>query len=165
MAFDAFVKIDGIEGESTYSQHDGWIELIRYGWGLNQAASITASSAGGAGSERADFSDFRFRKFLDKSSPKLALACAAGTHIDQILVELCRAGTDKIKFMTYTLRNCLISRVATTSGNDTISQFPAETVDINFGKIEWHYNQQTRHGGGTVGNVVAGWNLQHNCRM
>ena len=28
MALDAFIKIDGIEGESTDSNHMGWIELI-----------------------------------------------------------------------------------------------------------------------------------------
>jgi type VI secretion system secreted protein Hcp len=80
--FDAFVKIDGIEGESTDAKHQGWIELVRFGIGVKQTISSTVSSAGGASAERADFSDFILRKYLDKSSPKLALACAAGTHID-----------------------------------------------------------------------------------
>ena len=34
MAFDAFVKIDGIEGESTDEKHAGWIEVISYNAGL-----------------------------------------------------------------------------------------------------------------------------------
>ena len=167
MAFDVFVKIDGIEGESTDYKHAGWIEIeaIRFGSGVTQPASTTASSAGGAGAERADFSDFTIRKLLDKTSPKLTLACAAGTHINKIVVELCRAGTDKIKFMSYTLMNCLISRVTTTSGSDTVQGFPAETVQINFGKIEWCYTLQNRRDGGAAGNVATGWDLQKNCKL
>jgi type VI secretion system Hcp family effector len=95
----------------------------------------------------------------------LALACADGTHIDQIVVELCRAGTDKVTFMTYTLKNCLIRKVITTNGNDTAANFPSETVKINYGKIEWRYTQQKRKGGGASGYSVSGWDLQRNCKM
>jgi len=28
MSFDAFIKIDGIEGESTDDKHQGWIEIL-----------------------------------------------------------------------------------------------------------------------------------------
>ena len=165
MAFDAYLKIDGIEGESEDDKHWGWIELIRYGIGVKQTISTTASSAGSASAERVDFSDFLIRKFIDKSSPKLALACANGTHIDQIVVELCRAGTDKVVFMTYTLKNCLIRKVITTNGSDTTANFPAETVKINYGKIEWHYAHLRRKGGGVAGYSVSGWDLQRNCKL
>lgn len=165
MAFDAFIKIHGIEGECSDSRHVGWIEVIRYGMGVKQTISTTASSAGGVSAERADFSDCIIRKLLDKSSPKLALACAAGTHIDQIVLELCRAGTDKVTCMTYTLKNCLIRKLFTTDGSDTMANFPAETVKINYGKIEWRYTQQKRRGGGVSGHSVFGWDLQRNCKM
>lgn len=162
MAFDAFIKIDGIEGESTDAQHTGWIEALYYKTGLHQKKSSTASTAGGASVERADFKDFVFTKQLDKASPKLALACAAGTHIDKIVVELCRAGTDKIKFMEYTLTNCFITKV-TSGGSEKI--FPAETFNVNFGKIEWCYAQQQRKGGGAAGNIANGWSLEKNSKI
>ncbi len=163
--YDYFIKVDNIEGESTDDKHHGWIEVLRYGIGVKQTISTTASSAGGASAERADFRDFKFKKLLDKSSPKLALACAAGTHIDKIVVELCRAGTDKVTFMTYTLTNCLISRIETISGGDTSGNFPAEMVKINYGKIEWAYTKQNRSGGGADGQVATGWDLQKNCKI
>ena len=81
MALDGFVKIDGIEGESTDAKYQGWIETLYFESEINQKISSTASSAGGASAERADFGDFVFIKHLDKASPKLALACAADTHI------------------------------------------------------------------------------------
>ncbi len=121
MTFDAFIEIDGIEGESTDDKHTGWIEVIRYGMGVKQTVSTTASSAGGATAERADFDTFVFSKQIDKSSPLLMLACAAGTHINKITVELCRAGADKIKFMEYKLTDSLISSVLTSSGDPRVS--------------------------------------------
>jgi len=78
MAFDAFLRVNGIEGESTDKDHPGWIEIIDYGFLVWQRASTTASTAGGAGSERADFADFLIRKYVDGASPLLSVACAAG---------------------------------------------------------------------------------------
>ena len=162
--FDAFIKIDGVEGESTDAKHKGWIELIQYGMGVKQNISTTASSAGGATAERADFDSFVFSKLIDKSSPLLMLACAAGTHINEIKIELYRAGPDKIKFMEYKLKNSLIRSVLTSSA-DPNHGFPVELVKINFGKIEWCYVQQKRRGGWASGNIAAGWDLQRNCKV
>ena len=160
MSFDAFIKIDNIEGESADEKHQGWIEVIRYGMSLKQTVSRTASSVGGATAERAAFEDFNFIKELDKATAKLALACADGTHIDNIVIEVCRAGTDKLKFMEYKLTNCILSKIATKSGG----AFPYEKVSINYGKIEWVYTLQKRAGGSAAGNVAAGWDLQRNCK-
>lgn len=62
--FDAFIKIDGVEGESTDDKHSGWIEVIRYGMGVKQTVSTTASSAGGATAERVDFDSFAFSNMV-----------------------------------------------------------------------------------------------------
>jgi type VI secretion system secreted protein Hcp len=80
MAFDGFMQLNGIEGESTDTKHKGWIEISDCNMEIMQRVSTTASSAGGASAEKADFSNLRFTKLMDKSSPQLALACAKGTH-------------------------------------------------------------------------------------
>ena len=161
MAFDTFIKIDGIEGESSDDKHAGWIEVTSFNTGLSQITSATASSVGGASAERADFHDFSFTKQLDKASPKLALACADGTHIDSIIVEICRAGTEKVKFMEYKMTNCIIGSVKTVGGGE----FPSEKVGIDFGKVQWAYTVQKRQGGGAAGNIAGGWDLQKNCKV
>jgi type VI secretion system secreted protein Hcp len=70
-------------------------------WNLSIiTVSTTAGSVGGATAERPDLSDFRFTKLMmDKSSPLLSLVCADGTVFDTVTVELCRSGSEKIKFM------------------------------------------------------------------
>jgi type VI secretion system secreted protein Hcp len=162
MAFDAFVKIDDIDGESSDDKHPNWIEIIAFDSRLNQEASSTSSSAGGASVGRVNFKEFTFFKLVDVATPALALACADGTHIDTVVLELCRAGGEKLKFMEYKLSNCLISRVYTGGGP---GELPSEIISIHYGKIEWRYTRQNRSGGGAAGQVATGWNLEKNCRL
>jgi len=163
MSFDAFVKIDGIEGESTDSKHSGWIEAINFSAGASQKVSTTASSSGGGTGERTDIKPFTFTKQVDSSSPKLFQACAAGTHFDNITLALHRAGGgEKVKFMEYELTNCIISDVSTNGGSE---DFPSESISINFGRIIITYSKQRRDGGGLAGNISAGWDLQKNCMV
>ncbi len=162
-AFDAFLKIDGIEGESTDDKHTNWIEVLSFSsGGLRQSASGSASTAGGATSQRAEFSDFMIVKALDKSSPKLSQACAKGTHIKEVILEICRAGGDKVKWMEYKLGNCIVSSVKSegySGGNETL---PLEVVTFNYGSIQWIYTQQKRADGSGGGQVGAGWDLEKN---
>ena len=160
MAFDGFIKFSDIDGESTDVKHLGWIEISECNMEILQTVSSTASSVGGASAERADLSDFRFSKNMDKSSPLLALACADGTVFNNVTVELCRAGSEKIKFMEFKLTNSIISFIGINANGD----FPCETIHLNYGTINWCYTQQNRKGGGASGNVAAGWNRQKNCK-
>jgi type VI secretion system secreted protein Hcp len=165
MAFDAFLKVDGIPGESTDDAHADQIEVLSFSSGVSQTSSASASSGGGASSERADFQDFSIVKALDKASPKLAVACADGTHISEVVLELCRAGGDKLKYMEYKLSDCIVSSVrpgGSAQGGETL---PLEEVSFNYGKIEWIYTQQKRADGTGGGNVAAGWDLEKNVKI
>jgi type VI secretion system secreted protein Hcp len=162
MAFDAFLKIDGIPGESTDDKHKDWIEVLSYSCGVAQTASASASTSGGASHQRADFQDLSISKTLDKASPKLALACADGTHIKQVTVELCRAGGQKEKYMEYKMTNCIISSASVGGGG---GGEPTESITFNYGKIEWTYTQQKRADGTGGGQVAAGWDLEKNKKV
>ncbi|RMU55448.1 hypothetical protein ALP27_05260, partial [Pseudomonas savastanoi pv. glycinea] len=48
MSFDAFMQVDGVEGESLDNAHKGWVELLSYHYDAVQSISTTASSSGGA---------------------------------------------------------------------------------------------------------------------
>src|SRR6478609_7461041 len=97
--FDAFLKIDGIPGESTDDKHKDWIEILSFDFGMDQPSSATDSSAGGGTTERVDIEDFAVMKHLDKASPKLYEFCCNGKHVKDVTLELCRAGGDKMKYL------------------------------------------------------------------
>ena len=108
MAFDAFLKIDGISGESTDDKHKDWIEILSYNFGMTQPSSATASSAGGASTERVNVHDLSIVKHIDKASPKIYEACCSGKHIANVTIELCRSGGDKLKYMEVKLEQVII---------------------------------------------------------
>lgn len=160
MAFDAFLKIDGIPGESSDAKHAEWIEITSFNHSMNQPASATASSAGGATAERVNHSTFNFSHLLDKASPKLYEACCTGKHIKEITLELCRSGGDKVKYMEVKLEQVLVSSIS--PSGEAGEGFPSEQVSLSYGKIKWTYTQQKRADGAGGGNVSAGWDLTAN---
>ncbi len=161
MAFDAFLKIDGIPGESLDSKHKDWIEILRFDHMMEQPASVTASSSGGATAERVNHGTFDIVHLLDKASPKLYDACCTGKHIKDVTLELCRAGGDKVKYMEIKLEEVLVSMVEA-KGEANDEGFPSEKVKFSYGKIKWVYTQQKREDGSGGGNVNSGWDLTAN---
>ncbi len=162
MAADNFLKIEGIKGESTDGKHKDWIEVLSFNWGVSQMASSTASSSGGGSVQRADFQDLAIVKLMDSASPLLFKACAEGAHCDEVKLELCRAGGDKLKYMEYKLTDVIISSVSIGGGG---GGEPTESVTFNYGQIVQTYTKQARKGGGAAGNTVAGWDLTANQKV
>jgi len=160
MAFDAFMKVDGIDGESTDDKHKDWIELISFSHGLVQPVSGSRSTSGAASSERCDHQDFSIVKKLDKASPELYLHCCHGRHIPKITVELCRATADKTKYMAFDLEDVIVTSVmpSGTGGGD----LPMENVTFNYGKITWSYTTTDHRTGKTGGEIVKFWDLTLN---
>lgn len=162
MAFDTFLKIDGIPGESTDDKHKDWIEILSYSHALTQPSSATASSVGGGTTERVNHDDFAIVKLLDKASPKLYELCCTGKHIPKVSLELCRAGGDKLKYMEVVMEQVIISAVRPSGAAQGNDAFPSESVSFNYGKIKWTYTQQKRTDGSGGGNVTGGWDLTAN---
>ncbi|MGD9368834.1 MAG: type VI secretion system tube protein Hcp [Desulfobacteraceae bacterium] len=160
MAFDAFLHISSIEGESRDDRHKGWIEVLKYGLGARQGITKAPSSCGGACAGKADFLNLVFKKEIDVSTPLLLLACAQGRHFDEVVLDICRAGGDKMCFMQYRFHNCII-RLVQTLGN------PYQSLDlvwIDYGTVHWDYTLQNRTTGGPMGHILAGWNRQTNSK-
>jgi len=155
MAFDAFLRIDGIPGESQDSNHKDWIEILSYHHGLVQPASKTASSAGGATAERVNFGDLSVTKLVDLSSPLIFQAGCTGKHIKEVIIEVCRAGGNKEKYLEIKMEQVLVSSYAHESGSD----FPFEAISFNPGKFSMTYFKQKREDGTVAGSIAAGWDL------
>ena len=79
MAFDAFLKLDGIPGESNDKSHPNEIEIESYSWGVSNSGSLGSGGGGGAG--KASFTDMNFTAPASAAGPLLAAACATGKHI------------------------------------------------------------------------------------
>ena len=157
--FGTFLKIDGIPGESSDDAHKDWIEVLSFNHGITQPASPTASSAGGATTERCKHEPFTIVKNVDTASPRLYEACSAGKRLKNATIEMCRAGGDKLKYMEIRMDEIIVSHVAPGGISKGEGGFPTEAVSLAYGKIKWIYTQQKRADGSGGGNVTGGWDL------
>jgi type VI secretion system secreted protein Hcp len=161
MALDAYMKIDGIAGESKDGGYGEWIEITGYNFGSSQSTTVTASSAGGAASGRTRLTDFHVTKELDRASPKLLGASCAGQHLKQVTIALHRSGGEKVKYFEVVMDEVIISNFTQIA----IDGIPFESIDFNYGRITTTYVQQNRTDGTGGGNVIDGWDQIANKRM
>lgn len=160
---DAFVKIKDIDGESTDSQHAGWIEVLSYSFGVSNNTAA-ASAVGGGTTERANFQDISLTKFLDKASVKLAHACASGKHVEEVAIEFMKAVGDKQeKALEVKLTDVVLSSYQL--GGSRGDGLPTDSFSLNYGKIKWTYFELDNKTGASKGNVPKGWDLTTNTTL
>ena len=156
-AADYFLKIDGIEGESQDSKHKAEIEIQSFSFGATQTGSFAAGGGGGAG--KVSMQDFHFTVPVNKSSPKLMLACASGQHIKKAVLTVRKAGKEQQEYLKYTFSDILVSSYQTGGGGGDV--MPVDQISLNFAKIEHEYKEQ-KADGTLAGSVKAGWDLKQN---
>jgi type VI secretion system secreted protein Hcp len=160
-AVDYFLKIDGIDGESTDSKHKGEIQLASWSWGETQSGSHSHGSGGGAG--KVAMQDFHFTAHISKASPKLKLACAVGEHIQKAVLTCRKAGKDQQEFLKFTLSGLLVSSYQT-GGSGHSELIPVDQFSLNFTKIEMEYKEQKADG--TLGAATkTGYDLKQNVKV
>ena len=162
MAFDAFLKLDGIPGESTDDKHKEWIEVLSYSHSITQPTSGTVSGSGGRTAERCDHADFAISKQMCKSDPKLALACSRGDHIKEVILQLCRAGGDKQKYMEYKMTDVVVTSVSPGGSAEGGEALPVTSITLGYGKIEITYTEMDSTTGAPKGDVTSYWDLVAN---
>ena len=138
----AFLKIDGIKGQSTNAKHIDEIDVAAFKLGVLQSLS-DSTAGGGAGVGKPTFAPVTIFKGLDTASPLLFLACATGQHKPQAVLTLSERGRD-----TFVIR---LSDVIVTScdqnSNDTgNSELPLETIALKYSKIEITFTPATAKG-------------------
>ena len=162
MAFDCFLKISSVPGESTDDKHKDWIEVLSFSWGVSQPGAGSRSTGGAASAERCDHQNFQVVKTVDKASPKLFLSCCKGEHINEVKLELCRATGDKQKYMEYKMSDVIVSSVQPGGSSHGGESLPLESVSFNYGKIELIYTETDHKTGKPKGDVKANWDLVQN---
>jgi len=145
-AFDAFLKIDGIPGESSDVIHKHEIEIESWSYGMSQSAGGTNGGY------------IKVTKEIDKATPLLCFSSASGQSLNEVLLTLrYPGGTNQVEYMTFKLKDVLIERMQGGGGATDLAARPAEEVTFNFGTIEWTYQPVTAEGAPSGPPIVTGW--------
>lgn len=137
----AYIKFDGIDGESTSVDHKDWIIIESMSWG---ASAPAPDAAGGAG--KVSFKEFTISHRIGKASPKLFLACATGQHIPKVTLSVTRMVQEKeVEYYRIVLTDVLITSMGSaipeaTAGTPAADVRPQESVSFKvFPKVEISY--------------------------
>jgi type VI secretion system secreted protein Hcp len=86
MHSSAYIKFEGIDGESQDTGHEGWSEIISFSQGISVPGAGTTTTT----RRRGDviFGDVVVIKQVDKSSPKLAEYMTKGTLLTKVEIHL-----------------------------------------------------------------------------
>lgn len=146
---DYFLKIDGVESESTDDKHKGEIEVESFSWGQVQAG--TAGHGAGAGAGKVQPQDFNFTKKVDKSSPVLFIACSTGLHYKNAVLTGRKAGGGQQEYFKITMEDVMVSSYQL-GGSGASDVVPMDQISLNFAKMELIYKEQKPDGslGGEV---------------
>lgn len=180
MAVDFYLKIQGIEGESTAPGREGQIDVLSFSWGVSQPAFKMAIGVGaGTGSPRAAFKSFTISKRLDKATPKILETCARGRRVPTVemtIVQRDEGSPDRV-LCAYKFTDVLITSVnisgedaentGSATGGSTVSASavgedrPLETVTLNYSRMEVTYTG-IQPDGTAASPVRWGWDLKVN---
>ena len=141
---DFFLKIDGIEGESTDAKHAKEIDVLSWQWGATQSGALQprAEAVGsGRGKGKVEIADLSVSMRMSKASPKLMLACATGEHLKKAVLVARKAGGAQEEYYTVTLSDVLVSGYQT-SAVPAGGSIPIDAVTLAASKIEVEYKPQ-----------------------
>ena len=153
---DYFLKIDGIQGESTAAKHKGEIEIQAWNWGEHLAG---APAGGGGGSGKVQMDAFHAMARTSIASPKLFLACASGQHIKEAVLTAVRRKKGKSQnYLIIKLTDVIVSSYQIGAKEQST---PVDAFDLEFGKIEVEYSP-LKDDGSLDAPVTAGWDVKTN---
>jgi type VI secretion system secreted protein Hcp len=147
----AYIKFDGVDGESQDKDHKGWSELVSFSQGIDTTHSGAAA-----------FKDVVVTKEYDKSSPTLAEAVVRGKVFPSVVFELTRSspGAEPVAYLQYELTNV---QVTSYSVGGSASDQPTETMSLNFEEIKVTYTETDRRGA-AQGKVEYSWKVEEGVR-
>jgi type VI secretion system secreted protein Hcp len=175
--FDIFLKLDGIDGESTTKGHEKEIEVLSYDQSIDSTVPSSGGVGGGGGAGKSTFSGVRFRKLLDTASIPIALACASGLHIASARFAFRRASANPFSFSVVTLEDVIVTHAGQCASTgiqsplkfETLGKSPAdaamlEEVTLHFARIRWEY-RRIGPKGTALPPITGGWDVKANRKL
>ncbi len=151
MAYDAFLMIDGIQGDATAAGCEGGVEVYGFDFGVHNDANV-GSTGTGTRAGKAEFSVFTAMKKTDSASAPLFQACAMGKGYDKITCLIRASGGDQQIICELCFENVFVTDYRMNGANGGPSNAPDETVSFCYGRVTYTFNKLSADGtpGGTA---------------
>ena len=155
-ALNAFMEIDGAQGESRQEGFTGQIELQSWEWEVEAESSWTKGSGAAVGKPVPG--KMSWEHYWDKSSHKLLQYICGGKSFETVTVRMCKSvgsGTPQAYWWAV-MKGVFITKVnqsATEEGN------VAQKVEMVFKRIDVFYKEQDNLKGNLLPEVTMYWDI------
>ena len=153
---NAFLRIDGVTGESTDAKHRGEIEIESFGWSESQA--VSGGPGSGRMADRINMGRFQFSAFTSQASPRLFQICATGQFVKNVILTV--RNRTGLEYMTWRLSDAAV-RDYKIVGDTNRDARTRDEFSLDFQKVEFEYRPVLPNG--TLGPAVKErWDVQAN---
>ncbi len=104
-----YMKIEGIEGESTQKEHEKWIDLQAMQVSFANAGGGMPNSSGGRSGGEGVCNEISVSFPGCSALPTIAKYCLTGTTVTTIEIESVTASKGQVKYSTWKLTDCAFS--------------------------------------------------------
>lgn len=151
------LTIKDIKGSTTLVSHKDHIELQHFAFSAYQPMAQNRSN-----SERAEgrvaLQEIQVGKLFDESTAALYNACAEGTDLGQVFIQVGRNNSGVfMPLLICTLENCMIAAISTSAGGGV----PSDSVTLSFTKFGFVHSKQGVDAN-LVGTGTFGWDIVGN---
>lgn len=160
MAANMFVQIDGITGDATEVNHEGWIPVKSVSWSVERAVDLSDLGSTQRGYANVNFAKIAVTSELHAASTEL-MKLAANGLVKTIKVSQCRVTNDAESamqpYLVWVLDDGQVSKYEVSCSEDGV---PEETWEMAYREIECQHtiiNARTMEAGTTV---QFDWNLE-----
>lgn len=161
----AFVKYDGIDGESKDANHDKWIDILNVDWGVSRPNASAPAQSRRRGAAVVEDMTIAFE--YEKSAPKILEQCLKGKVIPKLEIELTSTyGGARATYLRYEMKNVSCTSYSVTGptgeriGDKTAGEGPPVVVVSNsFEEIKVTYTEYDNEGN-AKGNVETEWKVE-----
>ncbi len=127
-----YVNIPSIKGSATEKNHEGWLKVDSFQFGVGRAISSPVGGGTNREASQPSVSEITISKPMDNSSIELFGWSVAKFDAKTVKIDLVSAGRDD-PFTQYELTNAVISGYSVSGGAEGM---PHETISFNFTKIQ-----------------------------
>lgn len=158
LAASMYLRLDGIEGESTSDRYKGQIEVQAFSFGVTGAGGRTTT---GTVTTTATMQGLSITKRVDKSSPLLFQFAASGRVIPQGVLTIVSAGAEQQEVARLKLGQIVVSAYQTGGGSASDA---TDSFSLTFGTIDYEYVPLDPAGKPGV-PVTARWDVKTGVKM
>ena len=165
MAFDTFLFLLGVDGESTATITEPPLpskafEIISWSFGASNPSTV-GSGKGGLSAGKVQISSFNVNKKSENASPVLFQNCCTGEHIEKatLIMRKAAGGSNKqMTFLQYDFTHVMVDSIhwsGSAGGDDT----PMESISFAFATVTIKNMKQDIASGKMVTGAGARWDI------